>query len=150
MKKLRIDIEIPRHLHKNVEQGVYYCSETIRGSAIDRETGEAIELELHSVGLALVRPHGGGDPVDARVRGVLGGASPLRAEALEVDGAMCVHRHGVEPCEEALAALDESTVLREAFGDAVIEHYLHTGHWEQSEYDRRVTDWELPRNFERV
>ena len=51
---------------------------------------------------------------------------------------------------EALAALDGSSVLRSAFGDAVIDHYLHTGEWEQSEYDRRVTDWELQRNFERV
>jgi glutamine synthetase len=50
---------------------------------------------------------------------------------------------------EALAALDGSTVLRAAFGDAVIDHYLHTGRWEQQEYDRRVTDWELMRNFER-
>lgn len=51
---------------------------------------------------------------------------------------------------EALAALERSTVLREAFGDPVIEHYLHTGRWEQLEYDRRVTDWELIRNFERA
>jgi glutamine synthetase len=50
---------------------------------------------------------------------------------------------------EALEALDRSTVLRKAFGDEVIEHYLHTGRWEQLEYDRRVTDWELMRNFER-
>ena len=35
-------------------------------------------------------------------------------------------------------------------GDAVIEHYLHTGRWEQLEYDRRVTDWEVVRNFERA
>ncbi len=50
---------------------------------------------------------------------------------------------------EALAALDGSTVLRKALGDDVIDHYLHTGRWEQLEYDRRVTDWELMRNFER-
>ncbi len=51
---------------------------------------------------------------------------------------------------EALALLDGSTVLRAAFGDDVIEHYLHTGRWEQLEYDRRVTDWEVVRNFERA
>lgn len=50
---------------------------------------------------------------------------------------------------EALAALEESSVLRDVFGDAIVEHYLHTGRWEQSEYDRRVTDWELRRTFER-
>ena len=40
--------------------------------------------------------------------------------------------------------------LRTPDGDAVIEHYLHTGRWEQLEYDRRVTDWEVVRNFERA
>jgi glutamine synthetase len=30
-----------------------------------------------------------------------------------------------------------------------VEHYLHTARWEQFEYDRRITDWELKRGFER-
>ena len=51
---------------------------------------------------------------------------------------------------EALEELDNSTILRELFGDAVIEHYLHAGRWEQAEFDRRVTDWELVRNLERA
>ncbi len=50
----------------------------------------------------------------------------------------------------ALAALEGSEPLRRAFGDEVVEHYLHTGRWEQFEYDRRVTDWELMRGFERA
>ncbi len=49
----------------------------------------------------------------------------------------------------ALAALDGSSVLRQALGDRVIDHYLHAGRWEQSEYDRRITDWEVIRHFER-
>lgn len=50
---------------------------------------------------------------------------------------------------DALSALDGSAVMRAALGDAVVDHYLHTGRWEQFEYDRRVTDWELQRGFER-
>jgi glutamine synthetase len=50
---------------------------------------------------------------------------------------------------DATAALRESALLREAFGDEVVEHYVRTAEWEQSEYDRRVTDWELRRGFER-
>ncbi|HEV7254439.1 MAG TPA: glutamine synthetase family protein [Mesorhizobium sp.] len=50
---------------------------------------------------------------------------------------------------EAIGALEGSTMLREAFGEEVVEHYLHTARWEQLEYDRRVTDWELHRGFER-
>ncbi|MFQ5785372.1 MAG: glutamine synthetase family protein [Alphaproteobacteria bacterium] len=51
---------------------------------------------------------------------------------------------------EALELLDNSTVLRKALGDDVVDHYVHTGRWEQAEYDRRVTDWEVVRNFERA
>ena len=50
----------------------------------------------------------------------------------------------------ALECLDGSKALRAAFGDAVVEHYLHCGRWEQFEYDRRVTDHELIRGFERA
>jgi glutamine synthetase len=50
---------------------------------------------------------------------------------------------------DAAAALDRSQMLRAALGDPVVEHYLHTARWEQQEYDRRITDWELQRGFER-
>jgi glutamine synthetase len=40
-------------------------------------------------------------------------------------------------------------MLKKAFGADVIEHYAHTARWEQFEYDRRITDWELKRGFER-
>jgi glutamine synthetase len=50
---------------------------------------------------------------------------------------------------DATVALDRSKMLRSALGDAVVEHYLHTARWEQLEYDRRITDWELMRGFER-
>lgn len=50
---------------------------------------------------------------------------------------------------DAAAALDGSAMLRAAFGDDVIDHYVHAARWEQHEYDRRVTDWEVQRGFER-
>jgi len=49
----------------------------------------------------------------------------------------------------AIETLEKSSMLREAFGEDVIDHYLHTARWEQLEYDRRITDWELHRGFER-
>ena len=51
---------------------------------------------------------------------------------------------------DALAALDNSKIMRAALGDNVVDHYVHAGKWEQLEYDRRVTDWEVLRNFERA
>jgi glutamine synthetase len=50
---------------------------------------------------------------------------------------------------EATEALDRSRMLRAALGEGVVDHYVHTAEWEQFEYDRRVTDWELKRGFER-
>ncbi|SIQ22381.1 L-glutamine synthetase [Rhizobium sp. RU20A] len=43
-----------------------------------------------------------------------------------------------------------SAMLRAAFGDEVIDHYTRAAQWEQEEYDRRVTDWEVARGFERA
>jgi glutamine synthetase len=50
---------------------------------------------------------------------------------------------------EATETMAKSKMLRGAFGDDVIDHYVHTAEWEQFEYDRRITDWELKRGFER-
>jgi glutamine synthetase len=50
---------------------------------------------------------------------------------------------------EAIDSLAGSRMLRAALGDAVVDHYVHTAKWEQFEYDRRITDWELHRGFER-
>ncbi len=49
----------------------------------------------------------------------------------------------------ATRLMDRSKMLRAALGDDVVDHYVRTAEWEQSEYDRRVTDWELKRGFER-
>lgn len=50
---------------------------------------------------------------------------------------------------DATRLLDESKFLRAAMGDDVIDHYVHTAKWEQFEFDRRITDLELKRGFER-
>lgn len=50
---------------------------------------------------------------------------------------------------EAIDALSKSVLLRRAFGDEVVDHYVRTAQWEQSEYDQSITDWELKRGFER-
>ncbi|MCK5444434.1 MAG: glutamine synthetase [Rhodospirillaceae bacterium] len=51
---------------------------------------------------------------------------------------------------DATEAMDGSAMLRAALGDDVIDHYVHAAKWEQFEYDRRVTDWEVTRGFERA
>jgi glutamine synthetase len=51
---------------------------------------------------------------------------------------------------DAADALDASAMLRAAFGDAVIDHYVHAARHEAAEADRAVTDWDLRRGFERA
>lgn len=50
----------------------------------------------------------------------------------------------------AIDLLDKSKMLRDAFSDDVVDHYVHAGRHEQSEYDKKVTDWEIMRGFERT
>jgi len=50
----------------------------------------------------------------------------------------------------ATKILDGSAMLRAAFGEDAIDHYVHAAKWEQSEFDRQVTDWEVKRGFERT
>lgn len=50
---------------------------------------------------------------------------------------------------DAAAALKDSALFREAFGDDVVDHYHHAAEWEIAETDRVVTDFELRRLFER-
>ncbi len=51
---------------------------------------------------------------------------------------------------EAIAELQKSSFAREAFGEEVIEHYLHFFRTEQRKFDATVTDWERRRYFEQA
>ena len=50
---------------------------------------------------------------------------------------------------EATELMKNSALLKEALGELPVRHYTRTAEWEQFESDRRVTDWELRRGFER-
>jgi len=50
---------------------------------------------------------------------------------------------------DARDALSQSKLLKDAFGNEVIEHYLHAADWEIDEFNRAVTDYEVRRGFER-
>ena len=51
---------------------------------------------------------------------------------------------------EAAELAAGSDWLRSAFGDAVVDHYVHAARWEVAEADRVVTDWDLRRGLERA
>jgi glutamine synthetase len=51
---------------------------------------------------------------------------------------------------EATERFGSSDFARRAFGNDVVEHYLHFFRSEQRAYDMAVTDWEIQRYFERI
>ena len=51
---------------------------------------------------------------------------------------------------EATELFDRSTVARAAFGDEVVDHYVHAARVEVDAFNAAVTDWERYRGFERL
>ncbi|HTF35179.1 MAG TPA: glutamine synthetase, partial [Myxococcota bacterium] len=49
---------------------------------------------------------------------------------------------------EAAGRLRSSAAARELFGDAFVEHFAATREWEEREFRKHVSDWELARYFE--
>jgi glutamine synthetase len=49
---------------------------------------------------------------------------------------------------EAAARLQRSKAARQLFGDAFVEHFAATREWEEREFRKAITDWELRRYFE--
>ena len=61
-----------------------------------------------------------------------------------------VSSHIPRTLRDAKEALEKSEFLRTAMGDDVIDHYTRAAEWEQEEFERVVTDWEIARGFERA
>lgn len=49
---------------------------------------------------------------------------------------------------EAAGRLKASAPARDLFGDAFVDHYAATREWEEREFRRAITDWEMGRYFE--
>ena len=49
---------------------------------------------------------------------------------------------------EATAAMKNSAIAKELFGDKFVEHFTGTREWEWRQFAKAVTDWELKRYFE--
>ncbi|MFY0634990.1 MAG: glutamine synthetase [Vannielia sp.] len=73
-------------------------------------------------------------------------SAPVNGDVYADDGAQEVPR----TLRDAMETLKRSDMLRAAFGDDVVDHYYRAAEWEQEEFDRAVTDWEIERGFERA
>jgi glutamine synthetase len=69
---------------------------------------------------------------------------PLEGNAYESDAERFPHS-----LREAIAALEEGTIARQALGDEVVDHYLNYARTEQRLFDEVVTCYERERMFER-
>jgi glutamine synthetase len=49
---------------------------------------------------------------------------------------------------EAAQRLKGSEAARDWFGDAFVDHFAATREWEEREFRKHITDWELDRYFE--
>jgi glutamine synthetase len=49
---------------------------------------------------------------------------------------------------DAAQRLKSSKPARDLFGDAFVDHYAATREWEEREFRKAITDWELARYFE--
>jgi glutamine synthetase len=49
---------------------------------------------------------------------------------------------------ESAQALKSSAEARDLFGDAFVEHYAASREWEEREFRKHITDWEMERYFE--
>ena len=50
---------------------------------------------------------------------------------------------------EAIAAAEHSDGLRQAWGSAVVDHWVQAARWELAQSEQAITDWEIQRGFER-
>ena len=73
-------------------------------------------------------------------------APPTRGDVYDASDAADIPR----TLRAATDALRGSAFLRAAMGGDVIDHYTRCAEWEQEEFDRVVTDWEIARGFERA
>jgi glutamine synthetase len=59
-------------------------------------------------------------------------------------------RRAPRSLRDAADLFESSQLARDAFGDDVVDHYVHFSRTEQQAFDAAVTDWELFRGFERL
>jgi glutamine synthetase len=72
--------------------------------------------------------------------------APIEGNAYDREHAP--HRRLPATLYEAAERLAASKTARSLFGDEFVEHYVATRQWEEREFRKAITDWELARYFE--
>jgi glutamine synthetase len=85
----------------------------------------------------------------AGIRGIeeeLDPGKPVQGDVYQAKRAKDIPRS----LREATETMRRSRMLRDAFGEEVVDHYTRAAQWEQEAFDRVVTDYEIARGFERA
>ena len=123
----------------NRTAGFRVCSENSKGIRVESRIGGA-DLNPYLACAALLAAGLDG------IENSMALEPEMRGDMYHAQGA----REVPKTLRAAIAAAEGSDMLRAAFGEDVLEHYLHAARWEQSETDRVVTDWDRLRGFERA
>jgi glutamine synthetase len=117
----------------------------------------AVRLVGHGAGMRMENRVPGGDvnPYLALAGMLAGGLYGIEHElALEPELVGNAYESGRETVprnlRDARNAFAGSAIARAAFGDDVVDHYVHAADTEQAAFDAVVTDWERRRGFERL
>jgi glutamine synthetase len=130
-------------------------------------TGIAWALDNRTVGFRVVG-HGDFLRIESRIPGA--DANPYLAFAASLAAGLDGIENSIEPPDsydgnayinsaiprvsgslnEAIDEFERSELARKAFGDEIVEHYLHFARTEQRKFDEIVTCWERERFFERT
>jgi glutamine synthetase len=117
----------------------------------------ALRVVGHGAGLRVENRTPGGDvnPYLSVAAMVAGGLHGIR-EGLTLEPE-CIgnaytadYEHVPATLQEARDLLAASTIARAAFGDDVVDHYVHAADTEIAAFNAAVTDWERVRGFERL
>ncbi|PJK27590.1 glutamine synthetase family protein [Minwuia thermotolerans] len=125
-------------------------------------------VDNRTAGYRVVAPGGSGIRVECRIGGadlnpylalaalIAAGIAGLEQE-LELEPALRGNAYQARRARrvpgtlrEAERRLSRSKMLRHAFGEEVVDHYVRAARWEQEDFDRKVTDYEVRRGFERA
>jgi glutamine synthetase len=83
--------------------------------------------------------------------GIYGIENELELEEMTTGNAYVADKpHVPSTLREAADLFENSAIAKEVFGEAVVNHYVHSARVEIAAFDRAITDWERVRGFERL
>lgn len=129
-------------------KAVWSVDNRTAGFRLCAESTKAIRIECR-IGGSDINPYLAiAAQIAAGIRGIEEGvecSAPVAGDVYAMENAPDIPR----TLRDAAITLKDSDMLKEAFGEQVVLHYVRAAEIEQEEFDKVVTDWEVARGFER-